>query len=87
MKRLAVLNLIQLVTTRKRLKGTTYIHVNLINQYCVEKCVLSGSLLRKKKKKKKESISQREQVKYFVTVSDSWVFVNLRFQFDDLQTR
>ena len=86
MKRLAVLNLIQLVTTRKRLKGTTYIHVNLINQYRVEKCVLSGSLLRKKKKKK-ESISQREQVKYFVTVSDSWVFVNLRFQFDDLQTR
>ena len=31
-KRLAVLNLIQLVTTRKRPKGTTYIHVNLINQ-------------------------------------------------------
>ena len=48
MKRLAVLNLIQLVTTRKRPKGTTYIHVNLINHYCVEKCVLSGSILRKK---------------------------------------
>ena len=48
MKRLAVLNLIQLVTTRKRPKGTTYIHVNLINHYCVEKCVLCGSILRKK---------------------------------------
>ena len=88
MKRLAVLNLIQLVTTRKRPKGTTYIHVNLINHYCVEKCVLSGSILRKKQQQqKKELISQKEPVKYFVTLSDSWVFVNLRFQFDDLQTR
>ena len=36
--------------------------------FCVEKCVLSGSILRKKKKK--EIISQRERMNYFVTVSD-----------------
>ena len=54
-KRLAVLNLIQLVTTRKRPKGTTYIHVNLINQTKVllrRKMCTSWFHFTKKKKKR-----------------------------------
>ena len=55
MKRLAVLNLIQLVTTRKKPKGTTYIHVNLINQTKVllrRKMCTSWFHFTKKKNKK-----------------------------------
>lgn len=55
MKRFAVLNLIQLVTTRKWPKGTTYIHVNLINQTKVflrrKMCTFWFHFTKKKKKR------------------------------------
>ena len=61
MKRLAVLNLIQLVTTRKRPKGTTYIHVNLINQTKVllrRKMCTSWFHFTKKKKQKRNYLTE-----------------------------
>ena len=61
MKRLAVLNLIQLVTTRKRPKGTTYIHVNLINQTKVllrRKMYTSWFHFAKKKNKKRNYLTE-----------------------------